>query len=185
MKNREKHVCPVQRAGVLDNKIRRWIQNPKEILSPYIKEGMTVLDIGCGPGFFTIEMAEMVGSSGKVIASDLQIGMLEKIRDKIHGTDRKKRITLHKCEKDRVGVSEQVDFILLFYMVHELPNIEKFFDEIKNILKPNGKIFMVEPSFHVSKKAFENSIKKANDAGLSVAAKPKVFLSKAVILKKG
>ena len=65
------------------------------------------------------------------------------------------------------------------------PNIEKFFDEIKNILKPNGKFFMVEPPFHVSKKAFENSIKKANDAGLSVAAKPKVFLSKTVILKKG
>ncbi len=50
-------VCPVALSGSLDNSIRRWLQNPKKILSPYIKEGMTVLDVGCGPGFFSIEMA--------------------------------------------------------------------------------------------------------------------------------
>lgn len=49
VKNR---VCPVELAGSLDNKIRKWFQNPQKILAPYIKEGMKVLDIGCGPGFF-------------------------------------------------------------------------------------------------------------------------------------
>jgi ubiquinone/menaquinone biosynthesis C-methylase UbiE len=71
-------VCPTAIAGYLDNRFRRWFQNPRKILGPYIKEGMTVLDLGCGPGFFSIDIAQMVGKSGRVIASDLQVGMLHK-----------------------------------------------------------------------------------------------------------
>lgn len=80
-------VCPVEMAGSLDNRIRRWVQDPQKILAPYIAEGMTVLDLGCGPGFFSIDMAQMVGKSGRVIAADLQEGMLQKLRDKIQGTE--------------------------------------------------------------------------------------------------
>ena len=74
---RNKYVCPAALAGSLDNRIRRWFQNPQKILSPYIKEGMTVLDIGCGPGFFSVEIAHLVGKTGRVIAADLQEGMLQ------------------------------------------------------------------------------------------------------------
>ena len=70
-------------------------------------------------------------------------------------------------------------------MIHEVPNVERFFNEIEAILNPGGQVFMVEPPFHVSKKAFENTIKKANDAGLAVVERPKLFLNKAVVLKKG
>ena len=84
--NRKNRVCPVEHAGSLDNRLRRWVQNPRKILGPFIKEGMTVLDIGCGPGFFTMDMAEMVGETGRVIASDLQEVMLDKIRYKGQGT---------------------------------------------------------------------------------------------------
>ncbi len=185
MSDRNKRVCPVERAGSLDNRIRRWLQNPQKILRPYIEEGMTVLDVGCGPGLFSIDMAQMVGKSGRVIAADLQEEMLQKVRDKIKGTELEKRITLHKCEEDKIGVSEHVDFVLLFYVVHEVPNVEGLFSEIETILNPGGQVFMVEPPFHVSKKAFENTIKKANDAGLAVVERPKMFLSKAVVLKKG
>ena len=85
--DRNNRVCPVERAGILDHRIRRWLQDPQEILRPYIEEGMTVLDIGCGPGFFSIDMAQRVGRSGRVIASDLQEGMLQKLRGKIQGTE--------------------------------------------------------------------------------------------------
>jgi ubiquinone/menaquinone biosynthesis C-methylase UbiE len=183
--DRKNRVCPVERASSLDNRIRRWLQNPQKIVSPYIKEGMTVLDIGCGPGFFSIEMAKMVGESGRVIAADLQEGMLEKLRDKIKGTELEGRITLHKCQEDKTGVSENVDFALLFYMVHELPNMEEFFNEIVTILKPNGQVLIVEPPFHVSKTAFEETIRKAREAGLIEVERPKVFLSKTALLKKG
>ena len=185
MSDRSNRVCPVERAGRLDNRIRRWIQNPQKILKPYVEEGMTVLDIGCGPGFFSIDMAQMVGKAGRVIASDLQEGMLQKLRDKIQGTDLEKRITLHKGEENRIGVSERVDFVLAFYMVHEVPSQEEFFNEIGTIIKPNGQVLIVEPPFRVSKSAFEETIRKARDAGFRPTGRPKVFLSKAVILKRG
>lgn len=54
MGDRNNRVCPVERAGILDHRIRRWLQDPQKILRPYIEEGMTVLDIGCGPGFFLL-----------------------------------------------------------------------------------------------------------------------------------
>jgi len=180
-----KRVCPVERAGHLDNRIRRWLQNPHKILRPYIKEGITVLDVGCGPGFFSIDMAQMVGKSGQVIASDLQEGMLQKVKDKIKGTELEERITLHKCEENKIGISEHVDFVLLFYMVHEVPNKEEFFKEIGTILNPNGQVLIVEPPFHVSKSAFEETVRKAKDLGFTDVEGPKVLFSKTVILKKG
>jgi ubiquinone/menaquinone biosynthesis C-methylase UbiE len=183
--NRNNRVCPVERAGSLDNRIRRWIQNPQKILEPYIEEGMTVLDIGCGPGFFSIDMAQMVGKSGRVIAADLQEGMLQKLRDKIQGTELEERITLHKSEENRIGVTEKVDFVLSFYVVHELPNQRDFFEELKSILKPKGQALIVEPPFRVSMTAFEETIRKARDAGFTPAEGPKVFLSKTAILKNG
>ena len=185
MSDGNKRICPVERAGSLDNRIRRWLQDPQKILGPYVEEGMTILDIGCGPGFFSIDMAQMVGKSGRVIASDLQEGMLQKLRDKIQGTQLEERITLHKCEENKIGVSEEVDFIVAFYMIHEIPNQEEFFNEIGSVLKPNGQVFIVEPPFHVSKTAFEETIRKTRDAGFTAVERPKVFLSKAVILKKG
>jgi ubiquinone/menaquinone biosynthesis C-methylase UbiE len=185
MGERRNRVCPVERSGSLDSRFRRWIQNPRKILSRYIKEGMTVLDLGCGPGFFSIGIAQMVGKSGRVIASDLQEGMLQKIRDKIHGTELEERITLHQSQKDRIGVSENVDFVLAFYMVHEVPNQEKFFNEMRSIVQPKGQVLIVEPPFHVSKNAFERTVRTALGAGFTLTERPKVFLSKAVILQKG
>lgn len=183
--DRNNRVCPVERAGSLDNRIRRWLQNPKKILGPYIEEGMTVLDIGCGPGFFSIDMAQLVGKSGRIIASDLQEGMLHKLREKIHGSKFENRITLHKCEENKIGVLEEIDFVLAFYIVHEVPNQEDFFNEIGVILKPKGQMLIVEPPFHVSKSAFEETIRKARNAGFTLVERPKVLLSKTAVLKKG
>ena len=132
MRKINERVCPVALSGSLDNSIRKYLQNPQKILRPYIAEGMTVLDVGCGPGFFTIEMARMVGKSGRVIAADLQEGMLQKVKEKVKGTELEERILLHKCGENNIGVSEPVDFVLLFYMVHEVPNKEHFFNEIRN-----------------------------------------------------
>jgi len=179
-----KPVCPVELSGTLDNSIRRWLQNPQKILKPYIAEGMTVLDVGCGPGFFSVEMAQMVGKTGKVIAADLQEKMLQKVKEKIKGTALEDRIILHKCEENKIGVKQPVDFVLLFYMVHEVPNKEGLFKEIAAILKPRGKVMIAEPPLHVSKSAFEETLRIAGSTGFVIAERPKLFFSRAVILKK-
>jgi len=184
LSDRSTRVCPVEEADRLDTRFRRWMQNPKRLLKPYIEEGMTVLDFGCGPGFFSIDMAQMVGESGRVIAADLQEGMLQKLSDKIKGTELENRIALHKCEEDKIGISENVDFVLAFYIVHEVINKEGLFTEIETILKPDGKILIVEPPFHVSKTAFEKTIGKAKAIGFTEVKRPNVLFNKAVVLKK-
>jgi ubiquinone/menaquinone biosynthesis C-methylase UbiE len=176
-----KRICPVELAGGLDNSIRRLLQNPQKLLRPYIREGMTVLDLGCGPGFFSVEIAKMLNDSGKVIAADLQQGMLEKINKKIKGTELEQRIKIHKCEDIKIGVTENVDFVLVFYMIHEVPNQDNLLRELKSILKPDGKIFIIEPKFHVSKKSFEEMINRIKDIGFEIIDRPKVFFSRTVL----
>jgi len=86
MRNRKTHIHSVENSRALENSFRFRFQNPQKILEPYIKPGMTVLDLGCGPGFFTIEIARMLNCSGKVIAADIQNGMLDKVSQKNSGT---------------------------------------------------------------------------------------------------
>jgi len=69
MGDKNKRICPVRHSGCLNNKIRKLFQNPQKILGNYVKDGMTVLDLGCGPGFFSVEMAKMVGGFGGIILS--------------------------------------------------------------------------------------------------------------------
>ena len=183
MNEDKNRVCPVELANSLDNKLRRWLQNPQKILSSFVKEGMKVLDVGCGPGFFSVELAKMVGPGGKVYAADLQEGMLQKIRDKIRGTSLEKIIQLIKCEEDKVVIPEKVDFILAFYMVHEVPDKNKLFTTLKNFLKENGELLIVEPKlFHVSKKEFVSTLNKAEAIGFKTSEGPKLAFSFSSIL---
>jgi ubiquinone/menaquinone biosynthesis C-methylase UbiE len=175
-------VCPVGFTWFLDNIFRRWMHKPEKIFKGLIKEGDTVLDVGCGTGLFSVAMADMVGKSGKVIAADLQDGMLEKVKSKLNDSNRD-IIKLHKCGEDRIGVTEKVDFVLAFYVLHEVPSQEGFLREIKSILKPGGRVLIIEPSFHVTKKAFEESVSTATSIGFKCEKGPKVFTSITVILR--
>ena len=185
MNNSNPHVCPVELAGGLDNRLRRWLQNPRNILAPFIQPGMVAMDIGCGPGFFTLDLARLVGPAGQVIAADLQEGMLQKLKNKIRGTELEPRIVLHRCGTQAIGWPSPVDFILAFYMVHELPDPDAFFREVVRMLKPGGQILIAEPPFHVSKANFNQMLRRAQDAGLHPANPPKIFFSQAALLKRG
>jgi len=182
------YLCPAERAGMLDISLRKLLQNPQKILKPFIKEGMTVLDVGCGPGYFSVEIAKMLNSLGKVIAADVQEGMLNIIRKKISGTSLEQRIELHKSEFESIGVVEKVDFVLAFWMVHEVRNQEKFFKELASILNLNGLILIVEPKIHVTKRKFNTMVNLIKEYGFSVVdcrdAACRVFFSRTVVLKK-
>jgi len=176
-------VCPVELSGSLDNKWRKWLQNPQKILSPYIFPGLKVLDIGCGPGFFSIEIAKMIGDNGKLYSVDLQEGMLNLIKKKIAGTELESRIHLTKSDADGFSLPEKVDFILAFYMVHEVPDKENLFKLFKSFLNTNGKLLFIEPKlFHVSKKEFELSLQLAKNAGFNIAKAPKLAFSHSAVL---
>jgi ubiquinone/menaquinone biosynthesis C-methylase UbiE len=176
------YVCPAAFSGSLDNSLRRWFHKPQKILGPYIKQGMSVLDLGCGPGVFTVEIAKLVGESGKVVAADLQDGMLKIVDRKIHGTVLEKRVVLHKCQENSIGLTEKMDFILAFWMVHEVPDHDRLFEELKSLLKPEGKLYVIEPIFHVNRQAFEKMTERIIKTGFKIIDRPKVLISRAVLV---
>jgi ubiquinone/menaquinone biosynthesis C-methylase UbiE len=186
MEAERSRVCPVELAGSLDGRVRRWLQDPVKILFPFVKKGMKVLDIGCGPGFFSVEMAKMVGNFGKVISCDLQEGMLQKLRNKINGTELEDIITTVRCDKDNINVNDKVDFILAFFVVHEVPDKNSLFRQMNNALENSGEVLLVEPKlFHVTGKEFKETTKIATDNGFTVSTGPKILLSWSAVLKKG
>ena len=183
---RQTRVCPIQLADSLDNKLRQWLQNPRKILEPYVSDGMIALDVGCGPGFFSIELARLVGPSGRVIAADLQQGMLDKLAAKIRGTDLSTRMDLVKCDSSNLNISESVDFILTFYMVHEVSDQAAIFRQLFQLLRDTGKILMVEPKmFHVSRSQFRKTVRQAEAVGFVSFPGPKLLMSWSAVLMKG
>lgn len=184
MTNDQHRVCPAELAGSLDNRVRRWFQNPRTLLAPHVREGATVMDVGCGPGFFTVELARLVGPDGRVIAVDLQQAMLDRLADKIRGTDLAARVRLVKCEPSSLNTTEPVDVILAFYMVHEVPDQGAFFRQLVPLLREPGKVLLVEPKFgHVSRAQFQETLRCAEAAGLAAEPGPSVLLSWSAVLR--
>ena len=173
VKQETPHVCPHTIAFFLDNWVRKIIQNPKRIIGDYVKEGETVVDVGCGPGFFSIDMAKLVGKKGKVIAVDLQEKMLKHVRKKALKHGMAERMDFHQCESDRIGLNRKADFILAVYIVHETPSPLRFFVEIKGLLKDGGYLLVVEPRMHVNQAMFDQMVADAEKAGLRAIDFPK------------
>ncbi|MFH1977613.1 MAG: class I SAM-dependent methyltransferase [Pseudomonadota bacterium] len=178
------HVCPWWLAYTFDNPLRRLIHNPEKMLNKFIKEGDTVVDIGCGLGYFSIGMAKMVGVKGRVISVDLQEKMLERVRHRAQEKGLLSRITLHKCSSDKLGVNEQADFALGFWMVHEVRNKDAFFNEIVTFLKPGAHFLLVEPKIHVTEPYFRKIADIAVKAGLKQCSEEEVGLSRALLFVK-
>ena len=178
------HICPWWLAYTFDNPIRRLIHKPRKMLSPYVKEGMRVMDVGCGMGFFSIGMAEMVGNNGRVIAVDLQQQMLDVMLKRAKRAGLADRISAHRCEPDKIGILEKVDFILTFWMVHEVPDQKDFFSELGAILTSGGKILMAEPKMHVSAEDIANTIEIAQSTGLRLQDQPAIRLSHTALFEK-
>jgi 2-polyprenyl-3-methyl-5-hydroxy-6-metoxy-1,4-benzoquinol methylase len=177
------HVCPWWVGYLLVSPLRRWLQDPEKILSPYIREGMTVLDIGPGMGFFTIPAARMVGDGGTVIAVDLQEKMLKSLVKRAEKAGVSARITARLCEPNNFNVSESIDVCLAFNVVHEVPDANLLFSQISTILKSTGIVLLAEPGgWHVSEKDFEVTLTKAAAAGLKVIGHPTIRRSRSALL---
>jgi len=181
---RNDHICTVGHLKFVDNFLRKIVHDPKKLFGQYIKEGMTVMDIGCGGGFVTLGFAEMVGKSGKVIAADLQMEMLKITRNRSEKAGVTDRIIFHQCKPDRIGYKSKIDFALAFFMVHEAPDIPGLLEEVYNLLKDGGLFFISEPTFHVSKTEFTYTLEEAVKIGYKIHSYPKVTFGRNVILQK-
>jgi ubiquinone/menaquinone biosynthesis C-methylase UbiE len=177
-------VCPWWLAYTFDQPLRRLIHKPEKILGGLVLQEQTVLDIGCGMGFFSLGMARMVGEKGRFISVDLQKKMLEVLGRRAERAGLSSRIQLHQCQADRIGISEQVDFALSFWMVHEVPDKKAFLAEVLSLLKPGAYYLLVEPKMHVTAPAFQRTVEIARANGLTLCSEPSIRLSRSVLLVK-
>lgn len=183
----EPHVCPWWLAYSFDNPFRRLFHSPEIIFAPYLKKGMTAVDLGCGMGFFSIGMARMVGDTGKVISVDIQQKMLDILQKRALKAGMGHRIHTHCATPNDIGLthhSGRIDLALTFWMVHETPHIENFITEIFSLVKPGGKYLLAEPKAHVSRSLFRRIIAVAVQAGFHVLNQPRIALSHAVWFQK-
>jgi ubiquinone/menaquinone biosynthesis C-methylase UbiE len=173
---------------MLTNPIRKLFQDPSRLLGRYVDEGMVVLEPGCGMGFFTLELARRVGTSGKVIALDLQPRMLDGLRKRARRAELLERIDIRRTEARRLAIDDlmsQVDFALAFYVVHELPNPLGFFAEVQAALRREGRLLIVEPRDHGGGEAgLQDSIDLAVQAGMVVVDRPTIKRNQVALLGK-
>ena len=184
MKKNKDRVCPVWMAYTFDNPLRKIIHNPKKMFKEYVKEGMTVADIGCGLGCFSIGLAKMVGEKGKVISVDLQKGMLDRLMKRAGKANVADIIKTHQCSTDTIGVKDKLDFALAFWMIHETTDALNFLKQIHGLLKPDGLLFLSESRMHTSKECFDNVIEDAKKTGFQIIKRPVINMSKTVVLSK-
>jgi ubiquinone/menaquinone biosynthesis C-methylase UbiE len=145
---------------------------------------MRVMDVGCGGGWASVALARLVGEGGLVIAADLQPEMLDLVRNRAEKAGLLDRIRLHTCLDDRIGLHEELDFAVAFYMTHETPDARALVAEVFSLLKPGGRFFVAEPKMHVSRELFESMVREAQEDGFRVLLRPRVLLSRAVVLEK-
>ena len=179
---RGKHTCPWWLCFTFDNLLRRLFQNPEQILRPYVAEGITVLDIGPGMGYFSIPLARMVGPTARVIAVDIQPEMLSALQKRAKRAAVDRQIAIHLCKADSLGLDVKADFALAFWMLHEVPNPFGFFKEMRSVLRASGKLLVSEPAIHVTQKMYAKTIEIAISTGFKVIAEPKIFLSRSALL---
>ncbi len=177
------HICPFWLAYTFDNPLRLFFHKPAKILGAYVEKGMTVLDVGCGMGFFSIGLARLVGESGCVISADVQKKMLDTLQKRSKKAGVADIIRLHQSEPGSLGVDTPVDFVLAFWMVHEVPDLNIFFDQIRSCLKSNGRMLIAEPGFHVSAERFKEILASAQASGLELCDAPPIKFSHSAVFK--
>ena len=180
-------VCPWWMGYMLLIPIRKISHNPKTILGPYLKPGMSVIDYGSAMGYFSLPMAKMVGSTGKVYCFDIQQKMLEKLERRAEKAGVKEIIDLKLISGnpgDFDGMEQKADFALLFAVAHEVPGREPLFSDLYRMMKPQALLYFAEPAGHVKKEAFDQSVTFARKAGFTVLGPANVSKTHSVLLQK-
>ncbi len=181
-------ICPFWVGYLLACPLRRLWHNPRRILRPYVRPNMKVVDVGCAMGYFTLPLARMVEPKGRVVAVDIQEKMLAALRRRARRARLERRISAHLCTVESLNLDEvagAVDFVLAFAVLHEVAEPQKLYAQVGAALKPGGRFLLAEPVGRVTAAGFEGMVAQAQQAGFTLADRPRVARSRAVVLVNG
>jgi ubiquinone/menaquinone biosynthesis C-methylase UbiE len=125
-----------------DNLFPVWEKPEQHVQKMPLQKGMVVVDYACGPGRYTIPLAEMVGSQGKVYAVDIQPLAIETVKKKT--ADRSlTNIQPILVDSYHTGIPDgSVDMVLLLDAIQSIEEPIDLLVEIHRLLKKGGILFM-------------------------------------------
>lgn len=168
---------------LLSEERRKW-QDPERILELIdLPHGGTILDLGCGPGFFTVPAALRAASSATVIGIDSSMKMLSLCRERLDGAGRAGAELILMRLDELIPLADcSVDFILMANVLHDFPKPEKVLEEAARVLKHEGRIADIDwkkehldfgPPFEI-RFSEERSRRMLSDAGFKIHQAPEV-----------
>lgn len=124
----------------MESRLRRWLMPPEKTLQGAgIKPGQTVLEVGCGSGFFTLPAAKMIGGSGHLIAMDPLADFVDKVTGKVRDAGLDNVEVIRHDALDTKLPAASIDAVLLFGVLPfpTLP-LDRLLPEMHRVLKPEG-----------------------------------------------
>jgi ubiquinone/menaquinone biosynthesis C-methylase UbiE len=173
---------------ILAKPIRYLFETPARLLKDHVRDGMIVLDVGCGAGYYSLGMAKSVGARGRVIAVDTEADVIATLREKAEADGLSDRIETRVCRGQDLGVGDlsgQIDFALAVYVVHHAEDAGRLMSDVHRALKPGGKFLVAEPRHHASAAEREAAEAAARAAGFTLGGYPRLKRDWAVIFVKG
>lgn len=169
------HTCPWWLTWTFDNPLRRPVHDPLAILQPYVREGIRAADVGCGMGYFTVALAELAGPAGQVQAVDIQPQQLRVAARRCRRAGVVDRVRFVEATPHSFGLIGPVDFVLAFYVVHEVGDQEGLFRQLAVACERGARVLVAEPKIHVPRAVVETELKLATAHGFAGAMRDGVI----------
>lgn len=166
---RRRHVCPVWIAYLLLSPLRKLGEHPEKLLAPFVSPGMTVVDLGCAMGFFSLPLARMVGAGGRVVCVDVQERMLRTLTRRARRRRLDRVIETRLCTQASLGLEDlaaRAGLVLAAHVIHEAEHPRRFLTACQTVLQPGGRLLVLEPDGHVTAEEFEATRRLALETGL-------------------
>lgn len=143
---RQPRPMPHQLSKVLDSPLRMTYRNPAQLLGEFgIADGMSVLDLGCGSGTFTLAIARMVGTAGQVYAVDIQPPFVDQTQRRAAAAQLSDRVQCHCSGAYNLPLADDsVDTVVMIATLAEIPDKQKALAEVRRVLKPMGRLAVSE-----------------------------------------
>lgn len=162
--------CPASWSWIVDNPIRRWdVRHALDRAG--LREGEIVLELGPGPGAFTVDAAARVGQQGRLIAVDIQPEMIAQVESRIRKAGLT-NIETHIASAYELPVANStVDRAFLITVLPEIPDPVRGLREVYRVLKPGGIISTTEEFLDPDYPRQKTTISWATDSGFELVEK--------------
>ncbi len=162
--------CPTSWSWIVDNPLRRWdVRHALDRAG--LRAGETVLELGPGPGAFTVDAARQVGSTGRLIAVDIQSGMIAQVEARVKAAGIT-NVETHVASAYELPLPDaSVDRAYLVTVLPEIPDPVRALREVYRVLRPGGVVSMTEEFLDPDYPRRATTVAWATAAGFAVAAR--------------